>query len=79
MQTEEIVNGLKQLGFNSGWVVNGNEITLWENESPQPTMQEISVASKLWEENQIKAKKAVEAKLEALGLTVEDLRILGLG
>jgi hypothetical protein len=39
MATKQITNGLLQLGFNSGWVVNEEEIVLWENPEPQPTIE----------------------------------------
>jgi hypothetical protein len=85
MINQEIENGLKQLGFNYGWVITNNEITLWENAAPQPTEQEIQEAADLWEQTQLTlqaeadiAKAAAEAKLEALGLTADDLKALGL-
>jgi hypothetical protein len=86
METKKIINGLKQLGFNSGWVVTGEEITLWENTEPQPSLDDILAASKLWDKNvaekeaqEAAAKTAAEAKLAALGLTTDDLKALGLG
>ena len=85
METKKIINGLKQLGFNSGWVVTGEEITLWENTEPQPSLDNILTASKLWDKNvaekeaqEAAAKTAAEAKLAALGLTADDLKALGL-
>lgn len=44
MTHEQIVEALKKLGFNSGWVVTGDEITLWENDAPQPTEAELQAA-----------------------------------
>jgi hypothetical protein len=70
MTTEEVSNGLKQLGFNSGWVVSGGEIVLWENAEPQPTIQEIQEASKLY----VKPEPTVEEKLSSVGLSVDDLK-----
>ena len=85
MQNRDIVNGLLQLGFNNGWVVTGDEITLWENSEPMPTMSAITTAAKQWETTQkaeaeakAQAKAAAEAKLSTLGLTTDDLRALGL-
>jgi hypothetical protein len=78
MEYNEITNGLKQLGFNTGWVVTGNEITLWENSESQPTEEQITKAAKLWDQNLIAAKEAAHAKLAALGLTPDDLKALGL-
>ena len=79
-------NGLKQLGFNTGWVVRGNEIVVWNNTEPQPSLKEIEAGLAQFEslkaEQDAKAvadKEAAEAKLAALGLTADDLKALGLG
>ena len=86
MTNREIVNGLNQLGFNSGYVVTGDEITLWENAEPQPSESEIASAAILWKEKELQllqekaaARQAAQAKLAALGLTADDLKALGLG
>lgn len=80
MTDKEIINGLLQLGFNSGWVVSENEIKLWENSEPQPTSKQISDASKLWqntEQAEAEAKAASrQAILDRLGLTAEEAAIL---
>ena len=80
MTNNEIKDGLLQLGFNSGWVINENEITLWENQEPIPSMQEIENAAKLWHENQkteATAKEAArQAVLSKLGLTAEEVAAL---
>ena len=65
-----IANGLKQLGFNSGWVINGEEITLWENPEPEPTMEEILEASK----DYVEPEATVVDKLASVGLSVDDLK-----
>jgi hypothetical protein len=85
MEHKELVNGLKQLGFNSGWAISGNEIVLWEHDAPQPTQDELKNAAKLWEQTEANAqaeadlaKEAAQAKLAALGLTADDLKALGL-
>ncbi len=78
MNTQEITNGLKQLGFDSGWVVTGDQITLWENTEPQPTAKAIADAAKLWQQSETAAKESATAKLAALGLTADDLKALGL-
>lgn len=70
MTTEEVSNGLKQLGFNSGWVVSGGEIVLWENAEPQPTTKEIEAAAKLY----VKPEPTVADKLASVGLSVDDLK-----
>lgn len=75
MINKEITNGLRQLGFNSGWVVNGEEIVLWENSEPQPTMEEILEAAK----DYIQPEQSVADKLSSVGLSVDDLKVaLGL-
>lgn len=70
MTTEEVSNGLKQLGFNSGWVVSGGEIVLWENTEPQPSEKEIEAAAKLY----VKPEATVADKLASVGLSVDDLK-----
>ena len=80
MQHTDIVNGLLQLGFDTGWVVNGDEIVLWENSKPIPDMDVIIAASKKWETTkkaEAEAKAAQrQALLSRLGLTEEKARIL---
>lgn len=80
MNNQEIVNGLSQLGFNSGWVATDDEITLWENSEPQPTAKEISDAAKLWAKTQaaeVKAKETARAEiLERLGITADEAKLL---
>jgi len=85
MQNIDIVNGLLQLGFETGWVVNGTEITLWENPESIPTISEIASAVERHKQKQqaeaqakAEAKAAAQAKLAALGLTIDDLTALGL-
>ncbi len=85
MNTDEICNGLKQLGFNTGWVVRGNEIEVWNNTEPQPSLEEIEAGLAqydAWKAEQdakaITDKEAAQAKLAALGLTADDLKALGL-
>lgn len=70
MKNREIVNGLVQLGFDSGWVVNGEEIILWENPQPQPTIEAILEAAK----DYIEPEPTVEEKLASVGLNVADLK-----
>jgi len=80
MNGKEISNGLLQLGFNSGWAITDNEITLWENTEPQPTAKEISDAAKLWETTQLAEAETKAAQrraiLEHLKITEEEARIL---
>lgn len=70
MRTIAIANGLKKLGFNSGWVISGEEITLWEHSQPVPSLEEILEASKTYVEPEL----SVEDKLASVGLSVEDLK-----
>ena len=75
MPTQEIVNGLKKLGFNFGWVINGGEIVIWENSEPQPTLEAILEAAK----DYVEPEPTVADKLASVGLSVDDLKIaLGL-
>lgn len=73
MRTTEITNGLIQLGFNKGWVVSGDEIVLWENAEPQPTMAEISEAAKLYESIKAAEKQAI---LDKLGISADEVAAL---
>ena len=70
MNNKEITNGLLQLGFNSGWVISGEEITLWENSEPQPTIEAILEAAK----DYVEPEPTVEDKLASVGLTLPDLK-----
>ena len=70
MKSEKITNGLIQLGFNSGWVINGEEIVLWENSEPEPTMQQILEAAKHYVEPEL----TVSDKLASVGLSIPDLK-----
>jgi len=37
MITQEIVNALREAGYTNGWIVNGDEITLWQDEPIEST------------------------------------------
>jgi hypothetical protein len=80
MAHQEIINGLKQLGFDSGWVLSGDEITLWENDVPQPTATAIAKAATLWAETvQAEAEATATAKaalLARLGITADEAKLL---
>jgi hypothetical protein len=85
MKNKEITDGLMQLGYQTGWVVSGDEIALWELDTPQPTQKELTEAAALWSQTeadkQAKAetdKVTAQSKLAALGLTADDLKALGL-
>ena len=80
MTNQEITDGLQQLGFSTGWVVTGDEITLWENAEPKPTATAIAKAATLWaatvqaKADTIAAAKASgAAKLAALGFTEAEI------
>jgi len=80
---DELCDGLRQLGFNSGWAASGEEIVLWENSEPQPTAAAISEAAPLWaatvaakEAATAAAKLSAQNKLAALGLTPAEIEAL---
>jgi hypothetical protein len=75
MKNQDIVNGLKQLGFDSGWVVSGDEITLWENPEPQPTMEAILEAAK----DYLEPIPTIADKLASVGLSLDELKSAILG
>lgn len=70
MTLEEIENGLKQLGFETGWVLAGDEIVLWEHNQPIPSKEEIKAASKLY----VKPEPTINDKLASVGLSLDDLK-----
>jgi len=83
MTHDEITNGLQQLGFDTGWVVTGDEITVWTDSEPQPTAAAIAKAAPLWaatvaaqEAATAAAKKSAYKKLAALGLTADEIAAL---
>ena len=75
MPTQKIVNGLKQLGFNFGWVINGEEIVIWENSEPQPTLEAILEAAK----DYVEPEPTVADKLASVGLSLDELKSAILG
>jgi hypothetical protein len=68
--SKEITNGLLQLGFSNGWVVNGNEIVLWEHSAPIPSLEDILEASKSY----VQPEPTVADKLASVGLSLDDLK-----
>jgi hypothetical protein len=36
-----LARALMAAGFQTGWAFSGEEIVLWENEAPQPTIEEL--------------------------------------
>ena len=80
---EQIINGLAQLGFVSGWSVVSTTITQWENDEPQPSERELIEAAKLFvsEKNarqveNVAIRASALAKLAALGLTEEEIKAI---
>lgn len=41
MMEQWICRALVAAGFNDGWAACGDEIILWENSEPQPTIEEL--------------------------------------
>jgi len=83
MTHQELTDGLRQLGFNTGWAVSGDEITLWENSEPQPTAAALKTAATQWattvaakEAATAAAKLSAQNKLAALGLTADEIAAL---
>ena len=80
MTTEQIANGLKQLGFTNGWAISGDEIVLWEHDAPQPTQDELKNAAQLWEQTEANAQAQAEADkaalLAKLGITADEAKLL---
>lgn len=82
----EKVHAINLIRPNAKYVLRGDDIELWEDNSQQPTEAEIEAG---WVAYQAKVeadkeeaaakKAAAEAKLAALGLTADDLKALGLG
>jgi hypothetical protein len=80
MIENETIKGLNQLGFTKGWVITDGEITLWENNEPQPTSQAIANAAKEWattEQAEAEIKAAQKAALlDRLGITEDEAKLL---
>ncbi len=78
---------LRMLCPAGGWVVYGDDFDsiIWDNDQPKCTKAEFTAGFAnydAWRSQQIlsaeQAKAAAQAKLEALGLTTDDLKALGL-
>jgi len=80
MENNEIANGLQQLGFVTGWVVTGDEITRWENSEPQPTKAALAIAASQWAATQAAEAEATAtqkaALLARLGITADEAKLL---
>ncbi len=85
MNTEQLMKAILFIRPNAEFVIDGGEITWLDENQTEPTKAQIksaSIACEAAEAAQINAKaaakEAAQAKLAALGLTVEDLSALGL-
>lgn len=76
MTHDEVLLALKELGFTGGWVVTDNRITLWENDSPQPTESELIAGLSLAEQHLANKLAAKQAVLDSLGITEEEAALL---
>ena len=77
----EIIHGLLQLGFTTGWVLTGDdyENIIWELEVEKPSVAALKTAATKYQDTQTEVAKSATAKLEKLGITAEELRaILGM-
>lgn len=68
--TQQVKNGLFELGFKTGWAITGGEITLWENSEPQPSIDEILAAA----ENYVEPPLSIDEKLGIIGLSLDELK-----
>jgi hypothetical protein len=73
--------------YEAEWTLNGDDYDnlVWLSDTPKPTKKELddqweSVLAEIEAQKQAKiaAKEAAQAKLAALGLTLDDLKALGL-
>ena len=87
MMHNDIVKALVILAPNKIWTLRGDDYASleWESEGNPPTLAEIQAeiaklpAKEKAEADKAEADKAAaQAKLEALGLTADDLKALGL-
>lgn len=86
MKQLEKVNAILSIRPNAEFIICDGEIEWLDEKQTQPTQQEIEAAFISYQEKleaeklAIAEKKAAAlAKLEALGLEIEDLKALGLG
>lgn len=85
MNHKEIVRAITFIRPGAEFSLSGNQITWYDKKQTEPTKAEIEAgwvayqaAEKAESEAQAQGKAAAQAKLAALGLTVEDLQALGL-
>jgi hypothetical protein len=85
MKHEDIVNAIQFIRPNAEFLLNGDEIQWLDKKQVKPTDAEIE-AGLVGYQAKVEADKAdavakkesAQAKLEALGLTADDLKALGL-
>lgn len=76
---EDAVNKLRP---NTEWICYGGNLeglTFMDESVVKPTQKQIDDALKELEKEAETAKTSAESKLQALGLTLEDLKVLGIG
>jgi hypothetical protein len=85
MKHEDKVNAIQFIRPNAQFALTGDKLDWRDEEQTEPTEVEIEtglVAYKKAQDAELKAKdqakEAAQAKLAALGLTIEDLTALGL-
>lgn len=84
----DLTKCLEYLAPNEHWAISDNDYERieWYSNKPQPTLEQLlsvwdDVLAQIEAKEQAKkdAKAAAEAKLAALGLSIDDLKALGLG
>lgn len=86
MEHSEKVKAIKFIRPGAEFVLRGDDLDWLDNEQTKPTDEEIEAGFIAYQEAKAQAaaeaqakKAAAEAKLEALGLTSDDLKALALG
>jgi len=86
LEHNELVASIKYIRPNAEFALRGDELEWLDTEQDEPTEAEIQAGWTAYQAklkadkaSELAKKAAAEAKLVALGLTVEDLKALGLG
>ena len=77
----DIIKAIHNLRPNTEWTLNDNDVEnmVWHTPNIEPlTFAEVENEAKRIESETLTSKAAAQAKLEALGLTADDLKALGL-
>jgi hypothetical protein len=77
-----VIEALKKLRPNCEVVVSDNDYStaVWHNvEGNPPTNAEVNKMIEQLQKEELEAKANAEAKFAALGLTIDDLKALGIG